>query len=100
MGWADGMGRIADQTGAYCKVSALITGADADWTADDPRPYVDHVRAVFGPARVMWGSDWPVCRLRDEYADWRAVALALTAGLTDADKARVFGDTAGAYYRL
>jgi L-fuconolactonase len=98
--WADGMARIAGETGAFCKFSALITEANADWRVADLKPYVDHVLAVFGPKRVMWGSDWPVCRLRGEYADWRAAALALTADVSAADRAMIFGGTACAFYRL
>ena len=98
--WADGMARIADETAAVVKFSALITEADADWTVDDLRPYVDHVFAAFGPERVMWGSDWPVCRLRGEYAGWRAAALELTSGLTDVDRALVYGGTAAGFYGL
>jgi L-fuconolactonase len=97
--WADGMSRLAD-TGAFVKFSALVTEADPDWTVDDLRPYADHLFAAFGPDRVMWGSDWPVVRLRCDYADWRAAAEALTAGLSATDRARVFGGTAAAFYRL
>lgn len=98
--WAEGMARIAGETGAFCKFSALITEAAPGWTVRDLQPYVDHVLRVFGPARVMWGSDWPVCRLRDEYADWWRAAQALTAHLGKADRARVFGGTAAEFYRL
>ena len=97
--WADGISRLAD-TGAHCKFSALITEADADWTAADLKPYVDHVLAAFGPERVMWGSDWPVCRLRAEYAAWHTAAQALTADLPATAKARIFGGTAQHFYRL
>ena len=48
----------------------------------------------------MWGSDWPVCRLRCEYSTWRATAETLTAGLSADDRARVFGGTAAEFYRL
>ena len=98
--WADGISRIADETSAVVKFSALITEADADWTVEDLKPYVDHVVSAFGPERVMWGSDWPVCRLRGEYADWRAAALELTAGLSDVDRALVYGGTAAGFYGL
>ena len=46
------------------------------------------------------GSDWPVCRLAGEYADWRAAALDLTAGCSDAEKAAIYGDTANRFYDL
>jgi L-fuconolactonase len=98
--WADGMARIAGETGAFCKFSALVTEANADWTVEDLRPYVEHVFEVFGPARIMWGSDWPVCRLRCKYARWREVAEELTAGLSEAERAQVFGGTAAEFYRL
>ena len=98
--WAEGMARIADGTGAYCKLSGLVTEADPDWTVADLRPYADHVLEVFGPERVLWGSDWPVCRLRGEYADWFAAAQALTEGLSGAERERVFGGTAAAFYGI
>jgi L-fuconolactonase len=98
--WAEGMARIAGETGAFCKFSALVTEAEEDWTVDDLRPYVAHVFEVFGAERVMWGSDWPVCRLRCEYGDWRAAAEALTAGLSEAERARIYGGTASEFYGL
>ena len=98
--WADGMSRLADQTGAFCKFSALITEADAGWQVADLAPYADHVLRVFGAERVMWGSDWPVCLLRGSYAGWLAAAETLVAGLNDADRAAVFGGTAARFYRI
>lgn len=98
--WADGMARIAGETSAFCKFSALITEASAAWTVADLAPYAAHVLRVFGPDRVMWGSDWPVCRLRASYGTWRAAAKTLTEGLSETARARVFGGTAKAFYRL
>ncbi len=98
--WADGMSRIAAETSAYCKLSGLITEAGPDWSVNELRRYVEHVLDVFGPGRVMWGSDWPVCRLRAEYGDWFAAATELTAGLDGSEKDQVFGSTAAAFYRV
>jgi L-fuconolactonase len=98
--WAEGIGRIAAETPAFVKFSALVTEADPGWTVEDLRPYADHILAVFGPRRVMWGSDWPVCRRRAEYAVWRAAAEALTAHLPGPDRARIFGGSAAEFYRL
>lgn len=97
--WADGISRLAD-AGAHCKFSALVTEANPDWTVADLAPYTDHVFRAFGAERVMWGSDWPVVRLRCEYADWRAAAEALTAGLSEGDRAHIYGGTASAFYGL
>ena len=98
--WANGMAAIASQTGAFCKLSGLVTEATEDWTVEDLRPYAAHVLEVFGPDRVMWGSDWPVCRLRAEYDRWLAAAEALTADLNTAERARVFGGTAAEFYGI
>jgi predicted TIM-barrel fold metal-dependent hydrolase len=56
-----------------------VTEANPDWTVADLQPYAEHVFRAFGPERVMWGSDWPVVRLRCEYDSWRAAAEQLTA---------------------
>ena len=98
--WAEGIARIATDTSACVKFSALVTEANPGWTVDDLRPYATHILDTFGPDRVMWGSDWPVCRLRAEYGDWRAAAEDLTAHLDTPARARVFGGTAAAFYRL
>jgi L-fuconolactonase len=98
--WAEGMSRLADRTRAYCKFSGLVTEAKEDWTLDDLRPYADHILAAFGPDRVMWGSDWPVCRLRASYDAWLEAAQALTVHLVERERAQVFGGTAIGFYRL
>ncbi len=98
--WAEGMRRLAHETSAYCKYSALVTEANEDWTVQDLRGYVELVIAAFGPARMMWGSDWPVCRLRAEYGDWRAAAQEMTAELREEEQARIYGGSAIEFYGL
>jgi L-fuconolactonase len=98
--WAQGMRRIAEETGAFCKLSGLVTEAAPEWSIDDLRPYASHVLEVFGPDRVMWGSDWPVSRLRCEYDAWLSAAETLTSRLSEGERARVFGGTAIEFYDL
>lgn len=98
--WADGMSAIARETGACCKLSGLVTEAGENWTIDDLKPYADHVLEAFGPDRVMWGSDWPVIRLRAEYDRWLEAAEVLTEALSAEEKARIFGGTAAAFYGI
>lgn len=97
--WSDGMARLAE-TGAFCKLSGLVTEAAPGWRIADLAPYAARVLELFGPGRVLWGSDWPVCRLRADYGDWLAAAEALTADFGEGDRARVFGGTAAVAYRL
>jgi L-fuconolactonase len=98
--WARDIERIARETSASCKLSGLVTEAGEDCSAAALKPYVDHVLASFGPARVMWGSDWPVCRLRMEYGDWLASAKALTGHLGADERTALFKTNAQRFYRL
>lgn len=98
--WADGMTRIAEETGAFCKLSGLVTEANEDWQIEDLRPYAAHVLKAFGPDRVMWGSDWPVCRLSAEYQTWHDAAVQLVSETAGAAADQVFGKTAADFYRL
>jgi len=96
--WSEGMARIAKETDASCKLSGLVTETGPGWTVDELRPYVNHLLDVFGPERIMWGSDWPVCRLRTEYEGWLAAADDLTRALGREARDRVFGGTAAEFY--
>jgi len=98
--WADGMAQLAEDTTGFCKFSGLVTEANAGWDADVLRPFAAHVLELFGASRVMWGSDWPVCRLQSEYADWYDTAQFLTQHMPDAERNDVFGATAARFYRL
>jgi L-fuconolactonase len=98
--WAEGIARIAGETGAYCKLSGLVTESNEGWTVDDLRPYTEHVIDAFGPQRVMWGSDWPVCLLRSGYQEWLNASRMLVSHLAPDDRDGVFGRTAELFYRL
>ncbi|MCT2588220.1 amidohydrolase family protein [Actinophytocola gossypii] len=97
--WATAITELARHPNVTCKLSGLVTEADwATWSIDDLRPYADHVLTAFGPDRVMFGSDWPVCELAATYSQVTAAAEALTAGLSEAERAAVFGGTAARVY--
>lgn len=95
--WAQTMSRIAGETGAFCKLSGLVTEAARDWTPETLAPYVRHVLDCFGPERVMWGSDWPVVELACSYDRWRETAEQLVDRQA---RDAVFGGTAARFYRL
>ncbi len=98
--WADCIATIADQTSAYCKISGLITEADAKQTYDDTIRYVDHLLEVFGPDRLIWGSDWPVLNLAGDYKGWHDASVARLTGLTESDQNNIFGRNAIEFYGL
>lgn len=98
--WSHGMGKIARETNAVCKFSALVTEDIDAWTTERIAPYAEFVLEAFGPDRIMWGSDWPVCRLRCELSDWLESARDLTAHYSATDQTRIFGGTAAAFYKI
>lgn len=98
--WASEVRRLAAEPNVYCKLSGLVTEAAAGWTVADLRPYAETVLEAFGPARVMFGSDWPVCLLAATYAEVVAAAEALVDGLPAEQRTEVFGGTARRAYAL
>jgi len=99
--WASHIAPFRDLEHVACKVSGMVTEAEwSTWTPSDLQPYVDHVLVVFGPDRLLFGSDWPVCLLAARYDQVLDAARATLASLGDDDRAKVLGGTAGRVYRL
>ncbi|MGH8867794.1 MAG: amidohydrolase family protein [Actinomycetes bacterium] len=99
--WASQVRALADSPNVVCKLSGLVTEAGrARWTPSDLRPYVDVVLEAFGPQRLLFGSDWPVCLLASSYARWFETACALLDGLSSDERDAVLGDAARRVYGL
>ena len=98
--WAALVRELAALPNVSCKLSGMATEAGPRWTVADLRPYAEVVLDAFGPARVMFGSDWPVCLLASSYADVTSAARELTAAFTREEQALVFGGTAARVYSL
>ena len=99
-GWRRDMSVLARETDALVKLSGLVTEAGDDWSVEALRPVVDHLIEAFGPSRMVWGSDWPVCTLACPYNDWVAETDLLLADLTVAERAVVWGENAARLYGL
>ncbi|WP_377299521.1 amidohydrolase family protein [Rhizobium sp. SGZ-381] len=98
--WRGHMEEIAAFANVSCKVSGMVTEASANWQVEDFRPYVDHVARCFGPDRLMFGSDWPVCTLAASYAEVANLARTLLSshfgpedlhGIFEKNAARFYG---------
>lgn len=99
--WASDVRALAARPNTVCKLSGLVTEAAwSTWTTPDLSPYADTVLDAFGPGRLMFGSDWPVCRLAAGYGEVVAAARALTRRLGDGERGAVFGTTASRVYGL
>jgi L-fuconolactonase len=99
-GWAAAVRALAAQPNTTCKLSGLVTEAPHGAATEEFALVADVVLGAFGAERVMFGSDWPVCLLASDYAGVMALARSLTAGLSAAERAAVFGGTAARAYRL
>jgi L-fuconolactonase len=99
--WASHIAPFRELANVACKVSGMVTEADwSTWTPVDLQPYVDHVLEVFGPNRLLFGSDWPVCLLAAPYDQVLHATRATLASLGDNDLAKVLGGTAARVYGL
>lgn len=100
-GWRRQMVQLAANENVAVKLSGLVTEADhANWSELDLQPYVQVVLDAFSPARIMFGSDWPVCQLAATYDEVVSVTESLTALLRHDDKVAIFGGTACDWYGL
>ncbi len=97
--WRDGMALLASMPNVYCKISGLGM-FDHDWTVDSIRPIVETCIELFGAERSMFGSNFPVDKLHASYADVFTAFEVIAAGLSEAEQAMLFSDTAKSFYRI
>ncbi|MCX5063121.1 amidohydrolase family protein [Streptomyces sp. NBC_00201] len=99
--WAPDLHALAALPNTYAKLSGLITEADPDsWSVEDLRPYTETALEAFGPHRLMFGSDWPVCTATATYGEVLSLTRELTRGLDAEERADVFDGTATRVYGL
>lgn len=97
--WADLVAELARLPNVSCKLSGLVTQADWEhWRPADVLPYARHVIDVFGPGRILFGSDWPVCTLAAGYGQVVELAEEAVADLTAAEREAFFGGNARRIY--
>jgi L-fuconolactonase len=96
--WDADLRALADRPNVACKLSGLVTEAAPEATPGTFAPYADVMLDAFGPDRIMFGSDWPVCLLASDYAGVVELAATLVAGLDEPERAAVFATTAARIY--
>lgn len=99
--WKSQIRELAQRPDIHCKLSGVVTEADKEnWTADQVRPYMEHILESFGPERVTFGSDWPVVNLAADYRRWFALAMETIAHYSPAEQQMILHDNAVRFYRL
>jgi len=99
--WANGIKAIAKLENVWCKVSGMITEADwYGWVLTDFEPFLDVIFEAFGPKRLMFGSDWPVCNVAGGYQQMISVVKNYVSKLSENEQARFWGLNAIEFYKL
>jgi predicted TIM-barrel fold metal-dependent hydrolase len=99
--WERGMAAVAKREQVVCKVSGIVVSArPGAWTADDLAPFIHHTLEVFGPDRVVFGGDWPVCTQTATYKQWVDALRAIVRERSEQDQRKLFHDNAVRFYGL
>lgn len=99
--WKQQLQQIAMHENVMCKISGMVTEADwQHWKTTDFKPYLDTVLEAFGPARIQYGSDWPVCQVAATYDRQMEIIRHFIDPLSPAEKKAILGENAGRFYHL
>ena len=99
--WSSDITALAKHENVYCKVSGMVTEADLrNWKTADFKRYLDVVFEQFGPSRVMYGSDWPVCRLAATYGEVLGIMEAYMSSFSMQEQALFWAGNAAKFYNL
>lgn len=99
--WQRDMERMARGKNVVCKVSGIVASARPEkWTADDLAPIINHTLQAFGPERVMFGGDWPVCTLAATYRQWVEALKTIVRQRPMEEQRKLFHDNAVRFYGL
>lgn len=99
--WRKNIRELGRRKNVFCKLSGMVTEADyKTWTEAQLRPYFETALEAFGPKRLMFGSDWPVCLVACSYARWHGLVSEWISQLSTAERDRILGGTAVEAYKL
>ena len=99
--WLDDMAALAARPQVICKISGIVARAiPGNWTAATLAPAINHCLDLFGPDRVVFGGDWPVCTLVATYAEWVTALREIIASRSEADQRKLLAENATRFYGL
>jgi predicted TIM-barrel fold metal-dependent hydrolase len=98
--WKRNIDAMAQRKNVICKISGVIAGVPKEWSADDLAPVVNHCLDCFGPERVVFGSDWPVCLKGATLQQWVTALKEIIASRPLQDQRRLLAENAMRHYRL
>ncbi|MBM3457105.1 MAG: amidohydrolase [Armatimonadetes bacterium] len=100
-GWKESISRVAARPNIICKISGIVASANPTrWSAADLAPFVNHCLDEFGPDRVIFGGDWPVCLLAASFRQWVHALREIVATRPEAEQRKLFAENAIRFYGL
>ncbi len=99
--WSENLNELARRENVSCKISGIVTEADyKNWTEEQLQPYFDVVLEAFGPSRLMFGSDWPVCLVATEYQNWLNLVKKVVAKYSIQEQEQIYFKNAISIYQI
>ncbi len=98
--WKRDTEKLAKLDNVFCKISGIIARAPKDWNADDLAPAINFCLDAFGPDRVVFGGDWPVCKLGASYVEWVKALKQIVSSRSQIDQRKLFHDNAIKVYKV
>lgn len=98
--WKRAVDSLAKRPNVICKISGIVASAPEKWSADHLTPIVNHCLDAFGPDRVMFGGDWPVCLKRAKLIEWVDALKQIVAARPAAEQRKLWSENAKAFFSL
>ena len=99
--WADNIMELAKRENVSCKLSGMVTEAGYQtWTENQLKPYFEVVIEAFGPSRLMFGSDWPVCMVAASYSQWLDLVIKMISGFSLDEQEMILFKNAQRVYKI
>jgi len=99
--WKENIQELAKRENVSCKISGMVTEADfTNWTPEQLVPYFDVILNAFGPDRLLFGSDWPVCLVATSYKNWADLVRKTISTFSETEQAKIMGENAVRIYGI
>jgi len=99
--WRTNLNKLAKHPNVSCKISGMVTEANyKTWTEGQLQPYFDAVLEAFGPKRLMFGTDWPVCLVATSYNDWLGLVKKVISKFSITEQEQILYKNAVTVYQL
>ncbi|HAH23128.1 MAG TPA: amidohydrolase [Prolixibacteraceae bacterium] len=99
--WKENIQELAKRNNVNCKLSGMVTEADYEhWTPEQLLPYFEVILEAFGPDRLLFGSDWPVCLVATNYKSWADLVRMNVSSLSVSEQTKIMGGNARRIYDL